>query len=459
MTDIVIDEKSNSSKDVILPKICTQENKNDSEKNKNINEKKNSATVIVNKPQFNKLPLNTIINTSNKYNSKQNKPQKYNKKRADKKLNKKILSKQKCSLTSPLPLIISNKKLNKNKKISQKSIKRRRPKKSAQTARTYNYKNKKNARIDGSQSSRKYQRIQLPLQPKSKLYYTPRMDELPLSLRLHSNPIMLVHSLRRQKMSNYQMYKIKPVIDNQLSRRLREYSERKNELRNRDPYPHLSAPVFLKKQYQFEVLSSRIKKHKQHLSRIHNIKAHIDNHLPAQIQRYRSMRLNRLKNAQKRAKKIHKKRLQFPLKYKRKIPKPPSYELNPAAKAVVSAVRKSQILLPSDLNNSMMCNSFKEEKKIADKTRIESIDENIEDKLSDGLSKVSINTDMNEKNDKSMEMKKNVKKQEVMNEVVYIDQETARMSVFTPSPKTKKYIGSPVRVVQALPCHFKEWEQ
>eukprot|EP01083_Nonionella_stella_P105335 302957_1 len=70
--------------------------------------------------------------------------------------------------------------------------------------------------------------------------YTPRLDELPLSLRLHSNPMILLQSLRRQKISNYNMYHAEPAIDNKPSKQLRKYSNRRRKLReSNDPFPNM----------------------------------------------------------------------------------------------------------------------------------------------------------------------------------------------------------------------------
>eukprot|EP01084_Bolivina_argentea_P015897 29783_1 len=249
--------------------------------------------------------------------------------------------------------------------------------------------------------------------------YTPRLDELPLTVRLHSNPMILVQSLRRQKISNYNMYHIEPAIDNKPSKELLKYAKRRKKIREcNDPFPNMpkldipnDIPLFVAKQFKYEVFQNKIRKHNQHKFRCNNMVPHIDNKLPTNIISYRKMRRNRLKNAQKRAKKIHEKRLQSPPNTN-KAPPAPTRRAPPNTKKRLSQIEREKIL------------KLKLEKEKADKEN------------------ENINNDVNV-------------------DIVYINEKTARESKFIHSPKAQiTRTNTQERrktVVQALPCHFEDW--
>ena len=143
----------------------------------------------------------------------------------------------------------------------------------------------------------------------SKVPDTPRLDELPLTLRLHSNPILLIQSLRLQGIMTKNMNNIPTALDNKLPNNLLTYAKRRKKIREKDPHPELNVPTFLKKQMKFETLNDLIIKQKQHRQRINDMRGVIDNKLPKNIQTYRKIRRNRLKTAQQRAKLLHEKRI------------------------------------------------------------------------------------------------------------------------------------------------------
>ncbi len=242
--------------------------------------------------------------------------------------------------------------------------------------------------------------------------YTPRLDELPLTVRLHSNPMVLVQSLRRQKVSNYNMFHIEPAIDNQPDRFLTKYALRRQRIRESgNPFPNMpplpiQIPVFVAKQMKYEKVANDIRKQRQHQYRLQHMTPHIDNRLPRNVQSFRRMRRQRLKNAQKKARKLHELRLQSP---PAKAPKPPTRKL------------------PSNLRKS-----------VSQKRREE-----------------------------KMEKKKKGKKMEFVNyhEIKYVDQEQARNSKFSPSPRKMRLskveeqaMARRASLVHALPCHFDEWK-
>ena len=247
---------------------------------------------------------------------------------------------------------------------------------------------------------------------------TPRMDELPLSLRLHSNPMILLQSLRRQKISNYNMYHIEPAIDNRPSRMTTLFQNRRKRLRDcKDPFPNMppldasiadmnEIPIFVAKQLKYEVFSNKVRKHKEHKQRLNTMMPHIDNKLPKNINLYRKMRRERLKNAKRKARKWQEHRLMSP---PFKCPKPPTRR----APAHINQIRNKRL------------NKKQKAKK------------------------------------KKAAIKKQTKKLEVttVHDIVYVDERTARSSVFVGSPKR---ISSPIirsKLVKSLPCHFEAWDK
>ena len=246
--------------------------------------------------------------------------------------------------------------------------------------------------------------------------YTPRLDELPLSLRLHSNPMILLQSLRRQKVSNYNMYHTEPAIDNKPDKHLKMYAERRKKWReNESAFPSMpplpnQIPKFVAKQFKYEFMMNYTKNMKQHKFRCNNMTPHIDNKLPKHIESYRKMRRDRLKNAQKKAKKLHEKRLKSPPNKLSKAPKPPTRRLPPSTKQRISQIRRDRL------------------KKVQQKNKPNK-------KLQIEASNAAA--------------------------IMYVDERKARISKYLPSPKKlltpdglKKRL-----VVQALPCHFDEWKK
>ena len=246
--------------------------------------------------------------------------------------------------------------------------------------------------------------------------YTPRLDELPLSLRLHSNPMILLQSLRRQKVSNYNMYHTEPAIDNKPSKHLREYAKRRKKLREQDIFTpkqptfdpnDCQLPKFVAKQFKYEVLANNIRKQREHKNRCNNMQPHIDNKLPKNIISYRKMRRERLKNAKKKARKLHEKRLQSPPNTT-KPPAAPTRKAPPNIKKRLSQIEKEKMEKQKNNQNK--------------KLEIQATN---------------------------------------ATEIVYVNEKIARASKFIPSPK--KTILSPNEkrrktLVQALPCHFDEWQ-
>ena len=239
---------------------------------------------------------------------------------------------------------------------------------------------------------------------------TPRLDEMPLSLRLHSNPIILQLSLRRQKISNFNMFHTEPAIDNQHDKFLRAYAQRRRILRESDnPFPNMpkldiKIPIFLAKQMKYEMVADGIRKDREHKQRVRNMTPHVDNRLPANIRKYQTMRRLRLKNAQKKARKLNEVRLQSP---------PPKKPQAPTRRA------------PANSRKSALQKRRENKHKKAEITTYHSIK--------------------------------------------YVPEKQARDERFQfNSPKTAKLTLEPVRsglerrrttLIQALPCHFQEWQQ
>ena len=276
-------------------------------------------------------------------------------------------------------------------------------------------------RSNGSRSQRAKRRsVTVP--------YTPRLDELPLTVRLHSNPMVLVQSLRRQKISNYNMFHIEPAIDNQPDRFLTKYALRRQRIRESgNPFPNMPAlpiqiPVFVAKQLKYEKVANDIRKQQQHQYRLQHMTPHIDNRLPSNVQSYRRMRRQRLKNAQKKARKLHELRLQSP---PAKAPKPPTRKLPANLRKSVSQIRRESALAKEQ--GQRIKEEAERKKKEEEKT----------------------------------------KKMEFVNyhEIKYVDEQEARNSKFSPSPKKARLskveelaMARRSSLVHALPCHFDEWK-
>eukprot|EP01084_Bolivina_argentea_P068439 124581_1 len=152
--------------------------------------------------------------------------------------------------------------------------------------------------------------------------YTPRLDELPLSLRLHSNPMILLQSIRRQKISNYNMHITEPAIDNKPNKYLLKYSNRRKKLREcNNPFPKINKLPNYKDKKRITLTS-------------------IDNQLPKNIISFRKMRKNRLRNAEKRARKLYEQRLQSPTS--RAKPKPPTRTVPPNTNKRMSQIQRQK---------------------------------------------------------------------------------------------------------------------
>lgn len=140
----------------------------------------------------------------------------------------------------------------------------------------------------------------------------PRMDELPLSLRLHTNPMLLAQSLRNQYLLNKNIAQIGSSVDNKLHQKLLTFAHRRDEYRLRDPCPEVKLPQFLKHELKYEVLANLALRHQEHLHRIETMKPHIDDRLSKPIKHFRKIRARRLKRAICNREKCEQKRLTSP---------------------------------------------------------------------------------------------------------------------------------------------------